>query len=894
MPVPSRPPRTLPASALFAALAVGAFAAPAARAQHDFGRESIPMRWIEPLMIEDLPPVKFPAYYDDFDKARAHVHTGRFKLALASLVKVTDPKPEQFVQIALIKGKSQGALGRTEEALKTLTDPTQVQVKGKPDTTIAQHPKVQLLRAEVLADAGRTDEALAVLKEHLAADPDSWGGHYLLGAVSEQIGDTETARKAYAWFVEGPQQLWEKWTSRRRTPEFDNAELITVMGRSVDRWATLNMKYAGNNALPNTILNTFIKARQIDPEYWPANVAAAEYFLNHDDRQQAMGELKAALVGDSLGGNPNDITALRLVGQTALDTFDFDRCDAVVTTIRKVNPNSPVADLLEGRNLLLQRRPKDAESPIRRVLAAQPRSIEAMGLLAAVHALQLEEDKAMAILQQVDSIDVGNDNASAYFEVAEQLSAMRQYPRAAAKYKVALERAPWWTAVHNGLGLLYMQSGDEEEGYVVLDGARKLDPFNLATTNYMRLLDDMQQFAKVETPHFIVRFDGKKDPLIGEYFGEFLESIHQEVAGNYKTDPSRGGDAKHKTMIEVFPGHDAFSVRTTGSPWIGTVGASTGRVIAMVTPGDKQMGTYNWSQVLRHEYTHTVTLAATDNRIQHWMTEGLAVVEERAPMRWEWVPMLYQAVKKKELFTMDNLTWGFVRPKRPIDRQLAYAQSAWICKYLEETYGHEAILKMLEMFRNAGRQEDVFPAVTGKPMDQFYKEFLAWCDKQVEGWGYDKETSEKVKKLREEADAARDAKDYDKAIEVWNKVVKLRPVDAMPRQRLAGLHLAKKEPAKALEHLQVLHKVEDKDNRYAKQIARIYRSQKNWDEAAEWGLQSIYVNPYDKLAHQLLLDIYENNGNTKGAEREERVIVMIENWEEARRKEASLKPGDQE
>ena len=84
------------------------------------------------------------------DKARAHVHTGRYKLALASLVKVTDPKPEQLVQIALIKGKSQGALGRTEEALKTLTDTTKVQLKGKPDTTIAQHPKTRLPRVNAL------------------------------------------------------------------------------------------------------------------------------------------------------------------------------------------------------------------------------------------------------------------------------------------------------------------------------------------------------------------------------------------------------------------------------------------------------------------------------------------------------------------------------------------------------------------------------------------------------------------------------------------------------------------------------------------------------------------------------------------------------------------------
>src|SRR5205814_8505784 len=143
-----------------------------------------------------------------------------------------------------------------------------------------------------------------------------------------------------------------------------------------------------------------------------------------------------------------------------------------------------------------------------------------------------------------------------------------------------------------------------------------------------------------------------------------------------------------KTFIEVFPTHDAFSVRTTGSPWIGTVGASTGRVIALCAPrgGENTLGTYNWAQVLRHEFTHTVTLSMTDNRIAHWMTEGLAVYEERVPLRWEWVPMLYDAVKKKKLFTMDNLTWGFVRPKKPSDRQLAYAQSYWICQYIEETF----------------------------------------------------------------------------------------------------------------------------------------------------------------------------------------------------------------
>src|SRR5687767_1927219 len=123
------------------------------------------------------------------------------------------------------------------------------------------------------------------------------------------------------------------------------------------------------------------------------------------------------------------------------------------------------------------------------------------------------------------------------------------------------------------------------------------------------------------------------------------------------------------------------------------------------------MGAFNWAQVLRHEFTHTVTLAATDNRIAHWMTEGLAVLEERSPMRWEWVPMLYNAVKKNQLFTMEDLTWGFVRPKKPSDRQQAYAQSYWVCKYIDENYGHDAILKLLAEFKRGRSQDEAFPSV---------------------------------------------------------------------------------------------------------------------------------------------------------------------------------------
>jgi tetratricopeptide (TPR) repeat protein len=507
-----------------------------------------------------------------------------------------------------------------------------------------------------------------------------------------------------------------------------------------------------------------------------------------------------------------------------------------------------------------------------------------MGLVAASEALQLHDEATKQWLADIDAI--APHLPTAYFEVAEQLAAMRQYPRSAAMYQVAIDRAPWWTAARNGLGLLYTQSGDEDLARSTLDAAHQLDGFNLATTNYLRLLDELGSFDRKESAHFIVMYDGKRDPVIPDYFTDYLESIYPLVTGEYHTEPAV------KTYIEVFPTHDAFSVRTTGSPWIGTVGASTGRVIAMVAPrkGENTQGAFNWSQVLRHEFTHTVTLAATDNRISHWMTEGLAVMEEHSPLQWAWVPMLYRAVTKHELFDMDALTWAFIRPRRASDRQLAYAESFWVCTYITQTYGHDAILKMLDEFKAGGLQEDVFPKILGRSQTQFFQEFSQWCARQVAGWGYDEATQKKYDELRDQGEELIKAKQYKEALPIWEQIAKLRPVDQLPHQRLAGLYLAKdvNEPEKAIEHLKILHQVDIKDDRFAKRIARLYRDMGKLDDAKKWGLAAVYVDPYDMDAHQLLSELCEKDGDDAGLARENRVIPVLKQWAEETKKAAAI------
>jgi len=59
---------------------------------------------------------------------------------------------------------------------------------------------------------------------------------YFLGELSEQTGDLETARGEYEWIYKN---YWDQWQGQG-AKHFDDAELVTILGRAFDRHATLN------------------------------------------------------------------------------------------------------------------------------------------------------------------------------------------------------------------------------------------------------------------------------------------------------------------------------------------------------------------------------------------------------------------------------------------------------------------------------------------------------------------------------------------------------------------------------------------------------------------------------------------------------------------------------
>ena len=154
------------------------------------------------------------------------------------------------------------------------------------------------------------------------------------------------------------------------------------------------------------------------------------------------------------------------------------------------------------------------------------------------------------------------------------------------------------------------------------------------------------------------------------------------------------------------------------------------------------------------------------------------------------------------------------------------------------------------------------------------------------GWGYDAETSKEYAELRKQGEDLIKQRQYAPAVEVWEKIAALRPVDVLPHTRLAGLYLRKEihEPDKLIRELKELHFRSLHDNIYAKKISRVYRDEGKTDEAVKFALQAVYIDPYDMDAHELLAQLYEKSGNTAGLEREHRTIPVLATWLEENRK----------
>ncbi len=655
---------------------------------------------------------------------------------------------------------------------------------------------------------------------------------------------------------------------------------------------------------------------QLDRTSWRVRLAEARLLYAHNNYKDAQ-----TAAAETLGLHPRNAQAAFLIGSMAVDSFDFDTADEIANKLdllaesidgnlnAETDPQpSLLASMLRARVALRRKDPQGAEMAIDPVLARMPEQRDLLALNAAAAAAGFRMTSTQRLLDAYDELSPGSPFA--YMRVASTLSEYRQYTTAAEVYRRVIERAPHWGEPRLGLGLLLVQAGLDQQARETLEDALALDPFDLRAQNSLTLVTELASYATIESDHFIVRYKpGTTDIVLAQEMPAIMERIHARVAGNQPGGVAH--EPAQKTLIELMPNHEWFAVRIGGMPSIHTMAASTGPVIAIEAPREgpkSSIGPYDWPRVLQHEYTHTVNLARTNNRVIHWMTEANAVYNEDAPRAANTWAMLTSAYENNELFDLVDINTAFVRPKKPTDRSLAYAQGAWMFEYIVETYGKDAPLRIFDASARGRDSVDAFEETLAVTPESFLTGFREWAKQDLinhglllpegtpdiyELFNVDEDASaeqqlDKVPTLEEIDALLQQHPDHpqlvtlrlgytlsgagerltDEQVSFLQYAITVRPTDDTPHKRLAS-HFLAGEPSEhpnAIPHLQYLDAREIHSPAYAGQLALLYAQTGDSEMAIAKALRAVAIAPFD--ADQ--------------RERAARVALIVKDYEQAK------------
>ena len=216
-----------------------------------------------------------------------------------------------------------------------------------------------------------------------------------------------------------------------------------------------------------------------------------------------------------------------------------------------------------------------------------------------------------------------------------------------------------------------MRLGREQEGRAAIDTAFKGDPFNVWAKNTLDLLDTMGDYRETKRGSFVVKAAAKEADAVAPYAAELLEEATAKLTAKYKFTPQA------PIIVELYPNHEDFAVRTLGLPGLGALGVCFGQVIALDSPSARPVGQFNWGSTLWHEYTHVMTLQMTNYRIPRWFSEGLSVRREaRAPGGATNESMVLKAIRTGGGSKIADLDAGSrARARRPTSARLLRRRS---------------------------------------------------------------------------------------------------------------------------------------------------------------------------------------------------------------------------
>lgn len=726
---------------------------------------------------------------------------------------------------------------------------------------------------EALLRLGRRDEAEAAFRA-AAASGNAWSltAEVNLAELLFTKGELDEAMRRFDRFID----IYNGARGRL------GARDLVAVGRAVT--------YLGRTepALFQDALRAFDEAARADPGWHEPRVRAGNLFLDKYDSPSAQEEFQAVLAE-----NPRDPGALLGLAKAR----DFDGTGDVreiLERLLEVDANHVEARVLLARQHLTNERHEEARAEIEKALAVNPQSLAALTVLAGSHMIAGEDAAFEQVRRRVLALNPRYAEMDA--TLAELAVQTRRYHEAVerARAAVALDDASWqaWGL----LGMNQLRLGRIEEGRANLERAFAGDPYNPWFKNSLDLLDTFSRFETRATEHFELFLHGSEAELLATYLGPIAEEAYDSLSRRYGVEPEL------PVRAELYTSHADFSVRTLGEAGLGALGVSFGPVLVMDSPGARQLGDYNWASVFWHELAHTFHLAATDNRVPRWFSEGLAVHEQRKA-REGWghqatLPFL-QALGSGRLKKVSELNDGFMRPDYPEQVVFSYYQASLVFQVIEERWGFDAIRRMLDGYRRGETTEELFVSVLGTPIEEFDEQFDEYLRRRFRaplqatvGLGQQPGPAAGIPELEEHARAhpgdllgrlrlgaaLLQADRLDEAEEHFQEALRMFPdygeADS-PYWFLAEIHRKRGELERAAAALARLNALSESNYRALLLQAEILEELGRHAESAAALEKAVLVWPYEIEVHARLAELQARLGNHAGAARERAAILAL-------------------
>ncbi|MFI4914713.1 MAG: peptidase MA family metallohydrolase [Steroidobacterales bacterium] len=664
------------------------------------------------------------------------------------------------------------------------------------------------------------------------------------------------------------------WSAQREAARSCYRSLVAQSGdpavRAEAAWALGDLKSAND---------WFRDALAANPASAGVRERWGELYIDTHQEQEALNLFKEALQRDPRNAFAKVGAASVLVDEFAAEAATY------LTPVLNDTGAAPGARL---RALLLSARAALEDSDTGKAAAL----LEQAGAVASQAQLpQLELDALRAALDFMNGANgerwiesaLKEDPAfgDAYAVPAHFYVISRRQREAIALYQKAVRAQPDLWSARVELASCLLRENRLTEARVQLEAAYQGDPYDPITSNTLRLLDSLRNFdvlvypgpvepgatgagsarADRDMPALILRVHKKESAVLAPYARQLAQRAIATYSERYRFK------LREPVVIEIYPDHADFAVRTAGLPGIGLLGVTFGYLLAMDSPSSRPVNEFHWGTTLWHEMAHVFTLESTDHRVPRWLSEGLSVFEEwrTGPIKGMEIPgYVFTAFAQDKALPVADLDRGFVRPEYPEQVQVSYMQAGLICDFIDRSFGFDKLRDLLQQFTHTSDTPQAITAALGISAAEFDRRFRADLQQQ---FGTLLHQLPEWNRARAAANAAQSRSDWEAAIAnakqalaLWAQDVE----DGSPYVAMAASYAASNRNELAQRTLEDYWSRGGHDPQALKFLAkRLEAANRRADAVAV--LQSInYVAPFDYELHGELGDgLLELGRNTE-------------------------------